>query len=177
MSDPQDMSPNSGAAEQAQKMAMRRTRDLPSGRLYWQRMERSTPAATWKTPITAGISAERNAIGHAVSCGAKQFTAVAVVTENGVTPCGACRQVLAEFAPGMTVSWPISAAIGGFIRWLSCCRMRSNRATSRNSGCRRRSPHRVVWSTMEAENERRQRCPASRPSCSSVATRAKLTAC
>jgi cytidine deaminase len=50
-----------------------------------------------------GICAERNAIAHAVSCGAKQFTAVAVVTENGVTPCGACRQVLAEFAPGMTV--------------------------------------------------------------------------
>ncbi len=31
------------------------------------------------------------------------FDAVAVVTENGVTPCGACRQVLAEFGPHMTV--------------------------------------------------------------------------
>jgi cytidine deaminase len=50
-----------------------------------------------------GICAERNAIAHAVACGAKQFTAVAVVTDNGVTPCGACRQVLAEFAPRMTV--------------------------------------------------------------------------
>jgi cytidine deaminase len=28
---------------------------------------------------------------------------VAVVTDNGVTPCGACRQVLAEFGPDMTV--------------------------------------------------------------------------
>jgi cytidine deaminase len=49
------------------------------------------------------ICAERNAIAHAVLCGARQFTAVAVVTENGVTPCGACRQVLAEFGPRMTV--------------------------------------------------------------------------
>ena len=49
------------------------------------------------------ICAERNAIAHAVACGAKQFIAVAVVTENGVTPCGACRQVLAEFGPRMTV--------------------------------------------------------------------------
>lgn len=50
-----------------------------------------------------GICAERNAVAHAVACGANQFTAVAVVTDNGVTPCGACRQVLAEFAPRMTV--------------------------------------------------------------------------
>jgi cytidine deaminase len=49
------------------------------------------------------ICAERNAIAHAVACGAQQFTAVAVVTDNGVTPCGACRQVLAEFGPRMTV--------------------------------------------------------------------------
>ena len=49
------------------------------------------------------ICAERNAIAHAVLCGAKQFVAVAVVTDNGVTPCGACRQVLAEFGPRMTV--------------------------------------------------------------------------
>jgi cytidine deaminase len=50
-----------------------------------------------------GICAERNAIARAVACGARRFTAVAVVTDNGVTPCGACRQVLAEFAPQMTV--------------------------------------------------------------------------
>ena len=49
------------------------------------------------------ICAERNAVFQAVACGARQFTAVAVVTENGVTPCGACRQVLAEFNPQMTV--------------------------------------------------------------------------
>jgi cytidine deaminase len=49
------------------------------------------------------ICAERNAVAHAVAEGARRFDAVAVVTENGVTPCGACRQVLAEFGPDMTV--------------------------------------------------------------------------
>ncbi len=50
-----------------------------------------------------GICAERNAVAHAVRCGDRAFEAVAVVTENGVTPCGACRQVLAEFGPNMLV--------------------------------------------------------------------------
>jgi cytidine deaminase len=49
------------------------------------------------------ICAERNAVAHAVAEGARRFTAIAVVTENGVTPCGMCRQVLAEFGPTMTV--------------------------------------------------------------------------
>jgi cytidine deaminase len=49
------------------------------------------------------ICAERNAVAHAVAEGARKFDAVAVVTENGVTPCGMCRQVLAEFGPTMTV--------------------------------------------------------------------------
>ncbi len=49
------------------------------------------------------ICAERNAVAHAVAEGTRRFDAIAVVTENGVTPCGACRQVLAEFGPAMTV--------------------------------------------------------------------------
>lgn len=50
-----------------------------------------------------GICAERNAVAHAVACGARTFVAIAVVTQNGVTPCGACRQVLAEFNPELLV--------------------------------------------------------------------------
>ena len=44
------------------------------------------------------VCAERNAIGAMVLAGGQRILAVAVCTENGVTPCGACRQVLAEFA-------------------------------------------------------------------------------
>jgi cytidine deaminase len=57
------------------------------------------------------ICAERNAVAHAVAEGAQRFDAVAVMTENGVTPCGACRQVLAEFGPEMTVV--VGDAAGG----------------------------------------------------------------
>ncbi len=44
-----------------------------------------------------GICAERVAVFKAVSEGEKGFVAIAVVTSNGGSPCGACRQVLAEF--------------------------------------------------------------------------------
>lgn len=43
------------------------------------------------------MCAERVAIFKAVSEGERDFTAIAVVTENGGSPCGSCRQVLAEF--------------------------------------------------------------------------------
>ena len=47
--------------------------------------------------------AERVAIWKAVSEGERQFAALAVVTEPGAMPCGACRQVLSEFAEDMPV--------------------------------------------------------------------------
>jgi cytidine deaminase len=43
------------------------------------------------------MCAERVAVFKAVSEGEKKFTAIAVATSNGGTPCGACRQVLSEF--------------------------------------------------------------------------------
>lgn len=46
-------------------------------------------------PLT--ICAERVAIFKAVSEGHRSFKAIAVVTRNGGTPCGSCRQVMAEF--------------------------------------------------------------------------------
>jgi cytidine deaminase len=43
------------------------------------------------------VCAERNAVGAMVVEDGRRILAVAVCTENGVTPCGACRQVLSEF--------------------------------------------------------------------------------
>ncbi len=43
------------------------------------------------------VCAERTAIQKAVSEGEREITALAVVTEDGASPCGACRQVLLEF--------------------------------------------------------------------------------
>ena len=50
--------------------------------------------------------AERTALFKAVSEGVREFTSIAVVadTDGPVSPCGACRQVIAEFCePNMPV--------------------------------------------------------------------------
>ena len=52
-------------------------------------------------PVT--ICAERVALVKAVSEGQRQFDAIAVVTSNGGSPCGMCRQMLYEFAPDLRV--------------------------------------------------------------------------
>jgi len=45
----------------------------------------------------AGICAERVAMFKAVSEGERDFTVLVVMTDNGGSPCGSCRQVMAEF--------------------------------------------------------------------------------
>ena len=49
------------------------------------------------------ICAERVALTAAIAQGQRNFVAIAVATENGGSPCGACRQVMAELGPKMTV--------------------------------------------------------------------------
>jgi cytidine deaminase len=44
------------------------------------------------------LCAERVAVFNAAASGAWEIVAVAVCTPDGGTPCGACRQVLMEFA-------------------------------------------------------------------------------
>ena len=58
------------------------------------------------------ICAERNAVFAAVAAGFKEFSAIAVVSGKPPlpAPCGACRQVLAEFCgPEL----PVYAAVAG----------------------------------------------------------------
>ena len=49
------------------------------------------------------ICAERAAVVKAVSEGEREFVAIAVVTENGGSPCGSCRQTLREFGEEIVV--------------------------------------------------------------------------
>jgi len=51
----------------------------------------------------ATICAERVALTSAVAQDKRDLVAIAVATENGGSPCGACRQVMAELGPRMTV--------------------------------------------------------------------------
>ena len=44
-----------------------------------------------------GMCAERVAIFKAISEGEQEFDVISVVTDNGGSPCGGCRQVMAEF--------------------------------------------------------------------------------
>ena len=49
------------------------------------------------------MCAERTAVFKAISHGARKLTAIAVASPGGASPCGACRQVLNEFDPDITV--------------------------------------------------------------------------
>jgi cytidine deaminase len=49
------------------------------------------------------ICAERTAVVKAVSEGEREFSAIAVATGNGGSPCGSCRQTLREFGADILV--------------------------------------------------------------------------
>jgi cytidine deaminase len=63
----------------------------------------------------SGICAERTAIFKAVSEGEREFVAIAVIgpTEQPISPCGACRQVMAEFSDADSPLIVLSCSVDG----------------------------------------------------------------
>lgn len=61
------------------------------------------------------LCAERTAIASAIANGSRDFVAIAIVADSKQPPlpCGACRQVMAEFNPNLTV---ISATVSGEVQ-------------------------------------------------------------
>jgi cytidine deaminase len=58
------------------------------------------------------LCAERGAVMSAIAAGRRTFIALAIVADSDtpLSPCGACRQFLAEFAPDLPI---ISANLNG----------------------------------------------------------------
>ena len=71
--------------------------------------------------IGLSICAERAAICQAVAAGEKEFTAIAICADGAepTLPCGACRQVLLEFAPDLTVLVAGEGGVRGSVRRFS----------------------------------------------------------
>ena len=62
----------------------------PGGKIY-------TGVNVENAAFPISLCAERVALVKAISEGDREFVMMAVATENGGTPCGACRQAMAEF--------------------------------------------------------------------------------
>lgn len=64
------------------------------------------------------MCAERVAVGAAIAAGKREFHCIAIAADSDevISPCGACRQVLAEFNSGLTI---FSANLSGKMREFS----------------------------------------------------------
>jgi len=78
--------------------------------------------------------AERVALGCAVAAGKREFAALALASAGMATPCGACRQALAEFSPQMEI---IIADLEGRNRSFRLAELLPRRFGGGNLPCRR----------------------------------------
>jgi cytidine deaminase len=63
------------------------------------------------------MCAERVCVGMALEQGESRFESITIVAESStpIVPCGACRQVLAEFSPSMKIiSWTLTGEMAEF---------------------------------------------------------------
>lgn len=63
--------------------------------------------------VSLGLTmcAERVCVGEAVGQGEREFESLTIVADTAmpIVPCGACRQVLAEFSPALQItSWTLA---------------------------------------------------------------------
>ncbi|MGB7540128.1 MAG: cytidine deaminase [Anaerolineales bacterium] len=70
--------------------------EAAAGKIY-------TGANVENASYPVGLCAERVALFSAAAAGERGFRAIAVVTKDGASPCGACRQALAEFGLNLEV--------------------------------------------------------------------------
>lgn len=88
-------------ARQARDQAYAPYSNFPVGAALLARSGRVFSGANVENALFGlSLCAERNALFQAVANGEREFEALAVVTEPGVTPCGPCRQALQEFDDG-----------------------------------------------------------------------------
>lgn len=82
------------------------------------------------------ICAERTAVGRAVTDGKRTFTAIAICADGAepTPPCGACRQVLMEFGPDMTVHLAGEGGVDGPVKTLTVADLLPEAFTSFASG-------------------------------------------
>lgn len=86
------------AAQKARKMAYAPYSKYPVGAALLTRSGKTYLGANVENAAYPdSICAERVALFTAITEGEREFAAMAVVTRDGGSPCGSCRQVLAEF--------------------------------------------------------------------------------
>ncbi len=78
------------------------------------------------------ICAERNAVGAMLTAGCTSIAAIAVALEGDGSPCGACRQVLAEFGEGFSI-YLVTPSDGSIVRQWTINQLLPNAFRLRNA--------------------------------------------
>ena len=92
-------------ARAAREMAVAPSSQFKVGAALWCDDGSVFTGCNIESPTYLGICAERVALFKALSEGRRGFTVIAIAggVNGGCPPCGACRQVLWEFAPDLEV--------------------------------------------------------------------------